>query len=83
MSVILLRFTALFNGLIQAETGRRQLDDLLPAATRMVAVPGGHAMESAQTVDASDTSESDISAVEFEPMSDSYLAEAGSWVQIS
>ncbi|MGH3904508.1 MAG: hypothetical protein ACRDTE_10010 [Pseudonocardiaceae bacterium] len=44
-------------------------------------------MESAQIVDASDTttvtSESDASAVEFEPMPDSYLAEAGSWVQIS
>ncbi len=38
-------------------------------------------MESTQTAEASETA--DVSDVEFESMPDSYLAEAGSWVQIS
>lgn len=41
-------------------------------------------MEATQAAEASGTAvTADVSDVEFESMPDSYLAEAGSWVQIS
>jgi hypothetical protein len=39
-------------------------------------------MESTQTAESGETA-ADVSDVEFESMPDSYLAEAGSWIQVS